>query len=280
MSRAEVSTEELTERAHRARESVLVMAATAHGTHVGGSLSAVDILTVLYGGVLRVRPDQPQWADRDWFVLSKGHASAALYAVLAEHGYFPRDECRTYGEHGSRLAGHPLRRLPGVEFPTGSLGHGLSLATGVALAAARTGRGSRAFVLLGDGELQEGSNWEAMMFAAQLGLDNLTAIVDRNGWQISGRTEESVALEPLHDRWRSFGWSVVEVDGHDLDALRAALTSVPSAPGRPTVIIARTIKGRGVPIFEDRKKSHYVQLTPRLFERAVAGLRARQRSQR
>ncbi|MEU5635051.1 transketolase [Streptomyces rishiriensis] len=279
MTRLAVSTEQLADRAHRAREAVLAMGASEHGTHVGGSLSAVDLLTVLYGAVLRVRPDEPDWAGRDWFVLSKGHAAAALYAVLAEHGYFPPEECRTYAQRHSRLAGHPLRRLPGVDFPTGSLGHGLSLAAGVALAAARTGRSNRAFVLLGDGELQEGSNWEAIMAAAQLGLDNLTALVDRNGWQISGRTEESVGLEPLADRWRSFGWSVVETDGHDLDALRSVFGALPAAPGRPTVVIARTTKGRGVPIFEDRKKSHYVRLTPRLHERALAGLRARRRNQ-
>lgn len=279
MTHTDVSTEELAERAYRARENVLAMGATEHGTHVGGSLSAVDILTVLYGAVLRVRPDEPDWPGRDWFVLSKGHASAALYAVLAEHGYFPPQECLTYGQRHSRLAGHPLRRLPGVEFPTGSLGHGLSLAAGVALAASRTGRGNRAFVLLGDGELQEGSNWEAIMSAGHFGLGNLTAVVDRNGWQISGRTEESVALEPLADRWRSFGWSVVEADGHDLAELRALFAALPAAPGRPTVVIARTVKGRGVPLFEDRKKSHYVRLTPRLHERAAAGLRARRRNQ-
>ncbi|NUS12505.1 MAG: transketolase, partial [Streptomyces sp.] len=232
-----------------------------------------------YGAVLRHRPDDPQWPDRDWFVLSKGHASAALYAVLSGHGYFPPEECATYGQRGGRLAGHPLRRLPGVEFPTGSLGHGLALASGVALAAARTGRATRVFVLLGDGELQEGSNWEAIMSAAQFGLDNLTAVVDRNGWQISGRTEESVALEPLDERWRSFGWSVADADGHDLGALRTVLTAPPPVRGRPTVVIARTVKGRGVPVFENRKKSHYVRLSPRLYERAAAGLRARRRNQ-
>ncbi|MDF9815306.1 transketolase [Streptomyces sp. SPB162] len=280
MTRADVSTQELAERAHRARESVLAMGATEHGAHVGGSLSAVDILTVLYGSELRVRPEEPHWAGRDWFVLSKGHASAALYAVLSEHGYFPPEECLEYGRRHSRLAGHPLRKVPGVEFPTGSLGHGLSLACGVALAMARTGRSNRVFVLLGDGELQEGSNWEAIMSASQYGLDNLTAVVDRNGWQISGRTEDSVALEPLADRWRSFGWSVVETDGHDLEALRAVFGALPAERGRPTVVLAGTLKGRGVPIFEDNRKSHYVQLTPRLHERALAGLRARRRNQR
>jgi transketolase len=270
-----VTTTELADRAYRARESVLAMGATPHGTHVGGSLSAVDILTVLYSHVLRVRADDPQWPGRDWFVLSKGHASAALYAVLSEHGYFPPEECLTYGRRGSRLAGHPLRRVPGVEFPTGSLGHGLSLATGVVLACARTGRPNRAYVLLGDGELQEGSNWEAIMAAARFGLTNLTAIVDRNGWQISGRTEEGIWLEPLAERWHSFGWGVREVDGHDLGALCETFDAGPVRAGRPTVIIARTVKGRGVPIFEDRKKSHYVRLSPQLHQRALAGLRAR-----
>lgn len=266
-----------TARAQRAREMILKIGATEHGTHIGGSLSAVDILTVLYSEVLRIRPDEPGWPGRDWFVLSKGHASAALYAVLSEHGFFPPEECLTYGRRGSRLAGHPLARLPGVDFATGSLGHGLSLGTGLALAAQRSGRPNRCFVLLGDGELQEGSNWEAIMSAPQFGLDNLVAIVDRNGLQITGRTEDCVPVEPLAERWRSFGWDCVEVDGHDLDALREVFAGVPSAPGRPSVVIARTIKGSGVPIFENRKKSHYVRLTPQLYERALAGLRARSR---
>lgn len=266
-------TTDLQARAHRARETVLRMGATEHGTHVGGSLSVVDILTVLYSRVLRVRPHEPGWPDRDRLVLSKGHAAAALYAVLSEHGFFPPEECLTYGRHGSRLAGHPLARLPGVDFPTGSLGHGLSLATGVALGARRTGRPSRAFVVLGDGELQEGSNWEAIMSAPGLGLDNLVAVVDRNGWQITGRTEECVPLEPLAERWRAFGWECAEVDGHDPDALEKVFSALPATTGRPTVVIARTVKGRGVPFFEDRRKSHYVTLTPRLYERALAGLR-------
>lgn len=267
----------LRQRATRARELILAMGASEHGTHLGGSLSAVDVLTVLYSEILRVRPEEPDWPDRDWFVLSKGHASAALYAVLAGHGYFPPEECGSYARRGSRLAGHPLRRLPGVDFPTGSLGHGLSLAAGTALAARRSGRPNRSFVLLGDGELQEGANWEAIMSAPHLGLENLTAIVDRNGLQITGRTEDCVPLEPLAARWTSFGWSCVEVDGHDMAALREVLTDLPRTPGRPTAVIARTVKGSGVPIFEGRKKSHHVRLTPQLHQRALAGLRARTR---
>jgi transketolase len=267
-------TEALTARAHRVREAILAMAASPQGAHVGGSLSAVEILTVLYSGILRVRPADPAWPARDWFILSKGHASAALYAVLADRGFFGVQECQTYAQRGSRLAGHPLRRLPGVDFATGSLGHGLSVGTGLALAAQRTGGPNRCFVLLGDGELQEGSNWEAAMTAAHLHLDNLVAVVDRNGWQITGRTEECMALEPLAQRWLSFGWSCTEVDGHDVGQLQEVLASLPLAPGRPTAIIAHTVKGRGVRIFEDTKKSHYVQLTPRLYQRALASLRA------
>jgi transketolase len=266
---------DLEARARRIRETILAIAATPHGTHVGGSLSAADILTVLYSEVLRVRPAEPDWPGRDRFILSKGHASAALYAVLADCGYFPVEETRTYGQHGGRLAGHPLGRLPGVDFPTGALGHGLALAAGVALAAHRADLPTRAFVLLGDGELQEGSNWEPIMSAPHLGLDNLVAVVDRNQWQITGRTEGCVPLEPLARRWESFGWACIEVDGHDHAALGKAFSALPLEPGRPSVVIAHTVKGSGVPIFENRKKSHYVKLTPRLYERALAGLRRR-----
>jgi transketolase len=276
---SDVDLKELEDRAHRVRERILEMGASAVGTHLGGSLSATDVLTVLYGVVLRVRPDEPDWTDRDRFVLSKGHASSALYAVLAESGFIAPEETAEYGKTGSRLAGHPLRRLEGVEFPTGSLGHGLSLAAGAALAARRLGRPSRAFALIGDGELQEGSVWEAVMGAAHHRLDNLVAIVDRNGWQISGTTEECLSLEPLADRWRAFGWAVHEVDGHDMSALLKVFESLPDAEGRPTVVLARTVKGRGVPMLEDRKKSHYVQLTPKLHARALAGLRNRRERQ-
>jgi len=267
---------EVRARATRARESVVAMAAGPHGAHVGGSLSAVDVLTVLYSRVLRVRADDPGWADRDRFVMSKGHASAGLYAVLAEHGFIDREECATYARSGSRLAGHPSPVVPGVEFGTGSLGHGLSLGTGVALGLRRTGRPARVHVLLGDGELQEGSVWEAVMAAAHLRLANLTAVVDRNGLQISGRTEDCIALEPLVDRWAAFGWSVTEVDGHDLAALDKAFA--PAGEDRPTVIIARTVKGADVPLFEGKKKSHHVTLSPAVRDRALAGLRARTRN--
>jgi transketolase len=268
----------LAERAHAVRARIIEIGSSPTGAHVGGSLSAADVLTVLYSEVLRVRPERPDWPERDRFVLSKGHASAALYAVLSERGFFDGAECATYGRYGSRLAGHPLRRLPGVEFPTGSLGHGLSLGVGVALALHRDASPARVFVLLGDGELQEGSVWEAVMAGAHLGLDNLTAIVDRNRWQISGTTEECMSLEPLAERWRAFGWAVREVDGHHLGDLCAAFAALPVTVGRPSVLIANTTKGRGVPLFEDKKKSHYVTLTPALYQRAMAGLRARRRT--
>ncbi|MFI5496372.1 transketolase [Actinoplanes sp. NPDC051859] len=267
-------TDELAEKAYRVRERVLRMGTSPHGAHLGGSLSLAEILTVLYAEVLRVSPADPQHPDRDRFVLSKGHASAALYATLAEHGFLDPAELETYALPGGRLAGHPLRRVPGVEFPTGSLGHGLSLGAGVALAARCTGRDLRAFVLLGDGELQEGSVWEAAMSAGHHRLNNLIAIVDRNKLQITGDTEDTLALEPLADRWRAFGWAVAEVDGHDLSALRETFGALPDPGGRPTVVIAHTVKGRGVPLFEGQKKAHAVQLSPRLYQRALAGLRA------
>ncbi|MGW5739698.1 MULTISPECIES: transketolase [Streptomyces] len=276
LPRPAVPTAEL---AQLVREQILEMGTSPDGTHVGGSLSAADIMTLLYNEVLRLRPEEPDWADRDRFILSKGHASAALYAVLAARGFLPAAELASYGVTGGRLAGHPLRRLPGVEFPSGSLGHGLSLGVGSALAARRQGRPSRVFVLMGDGEIQEGSVWEAAMSAAHLRLANLTAIVDRNRLQITGHTEERMGLEPLADKWRAFGWHTVEVDGHDLDALRGALTAPPAADERPTMVIAETVKGKGVPLFEDKKKSHSVKLSPNLHRRALAGLRARSRRQ-
>lgn len=264
---------ELARIALRVREHVLTAGASPVGAHIGGALSAADILTALFFGIMRLRPEEPDWPDRDRFLLSKGHVSSALYGCLAERGFLPVDELATYGRPGSRLAGHPLRGLPGVEFGTGALGHGLAIATGIALAAQRDGRERRTFVLLGDGELQEGSVWEAVMAASHLGLERLTAIVDRNGLQISGRTEERLALEPVAGRWASFGWEVVGVDGHDLEALLDALR--PVGTGRPRAIIARTVKGRGVAFLEDRKKSHYVTLGADLHQRARRQLLAR-----
>lgn len=267
-------TDQLKQQALAIRRHILAMAASPAGAHAGGSLSAADVLTVLYFNVLRLRPDDPAWSERDYFVLSKGHASAGLYATLAERGFFPVEELATYAQAGSRLGGHPMRKVPGVEFPTGSLGHGLSLGVGLALAAKRDGRANRAFVLMGDGELQEGSVWEAAMAASHHRLDNLVAIVDRNRLQICGDTETRMGLEPLADRWRAFGWLVAEVDGHDLDGLVNVFSSLPAKADTPSLIIANTQKGRGVKFMEGKKKSHYVNLSPKLYTKARTELEA------
>jgi transketolase len=261
----------MTDLEHRIREHIVDMCAGPEGGHLGGSLSLVEILTTLYFDVLRIDPRNPDAPGRDILILSKGHGAIGLYAVLAERGFFPVEELRSYGRPGSRLMGHPVRAVPGVEMPTGSLGHGLALANGFALA----DRDRRCFVVLGDGELQEGSVWEAAMSSCDLGLTNLTAIVDRNGLQITGPTEETVRLEPVAERWRAFGWAVRDVDGHDPRALREAFTT--TEPGRPTAVIAHTVKGRGLPFVEGRTESHYASLSERQHSRALAVLRARAR---
>jgi len=265
---------QLEEHAHRVREHIVTMCAGAAGGHAGGSLSLVEILTVLYFRVLRVDPERPHAPDRDRLVLSKGHGGIGLYAVLAERGFFAPGKLAEYGRLGSPFMAHPNPAIPGVEMPTGSLGHGLSLGIGFALDAKLAASGRRCFVVLGDGELQEGSNWEAAMAASTLGLDQLVAVVDRNGMQITGPTESVVCLEPLADRWRSFGWAVCEVDGHDLPALSAALSEIPRVPGKPTVVIARTVKARGLPYVEGRAQSHFVTLGERQLQRALGALRA------
>jgi transketolase len=246
------------ERARRIRRASLRMVHQARMGHPGGDLSCADILAVLYFHVLQLRPEAPRDPNRDRFVLSKGHASAALYATLAERGFFPQELLETYMRPLSQLNGHPDRnKVAGVEANTGPLGHGLPIAVGMATAAKLDGAAWRTFVLTGDGELQEGSNWEAIMAASHLRLDNLTAIVDRNRLQQGDATEKTVALEPLAERWRAFGWSVVEVDGHEVDALMKVLGNLPVTPGRPTCVIARTNKGRGVSFIEDRAEWHH-----------------------
>jgi len=274
MSTTEEDLAELRERAFRVREHIVTMCAGPEGGHLGGSMSLVEVLVTLYFRVLRGDPAGPAAPDRDVLLLSKGHGAIGLYAALAERGVLPVAELAGYATPGSRLMGHPVRAVPGVEMPSGSLGHGLALANGYALAARADGAPRRTFVVLGDGELQEGSVWEAAMASASLRLDRLVAVVDRNGLQITGHTEDTVGLEPLADRWRAFGWAVREVDGHDLAALRDALGTVPAEPGRPTVVLARTVKGRGLPFVEGRRESHYAKFGPRHQQRAMAALRA------
>ena len=244
--------------ARRIRRHSLRIVHGARLGHPGGDMSSADILAALYSGVLRIDPADPSAPGRDRFIMSKGHCSAALYSTLAEAGFFPAGRLSEYMKPLSMFNGHPDRnKVPGVEANTGPLGHGLPIAVGIAKAAKITGGGWRAFVLTGDGELQEGSNWEAAMAASQFGLDNLTLIIDRNRLQQGDRTETTIALEPLAERWRAFGWAVREIDGHDMPELIQALSEVPFEPGTPSCLIARTRKGRGVSFMEDRAEWHH-----------------------
>lgn len=258
--------------ARRVRSHVLRMVHRANASHVGTCLSMADILAVLYSGVLRVDPERPDWLDRDRFILSKGHGAAAVYAVLAECGFFPKEWLDTYCQDGSKLAGHITHGVPGVEASTGSLGHGLSIGCGMAAAGKRDGRPYRVFVMLSDGECDEGSTWEAVLFAPHHRLDNLVAIVDYNKLQAFGTVKEVLDLEPLADKWRAFRWAVLEIDGHDYEQIEDALTSVPLEPGKPSVIIAHTVKGRGVSFMENRLAWHYKSPNDEQLAQALAKL--------
>jgi transketolase len=243
--------------ARRIRAHALRMVHAAGASHIGGCLSMADILSVLYTRIVRVDPANPQRPDRDRFVLSKGHATAILYATLAEAGFFPLNELDTYCRDGSILTGHVSHGVPGVEVSTGSLGHGLPIAIGMALAARSAGAGSRVFCLLSDGECDEGSNWEGALFAPHHKLDNLCVVVDFNKIQSFGTVAEVLSLDPFADKWRSFGWHVEEVDGHDVAALESVLSALPDALGRPVVVIAHTVKGKGVSFMEKKLEWHY-----------------------
>ncbi len=240
----------LLQKATSIRAHILEMVSEAKSGHPGGSLSAVEILVSLFFYKMRHDPKNPNWSDRDRFVLSKGHAAPVLYSTLAEAGYLPLDELKTLRKINSRLQGHPDRNVPGVEFPGGSLGIGLSAAIGMALAAKMDKRKSRVYALLGDGELDEGQVWEAAMAAAKFKLDNLTAIIDRNGIQQDGLTEQIMPKEPLAYKWKAFNWHVLEVDGFDFRQLIEALDKAENMRNRPTVIIAHTVKGKGVSFME------------------------------
>jgi transketolase len=250
--------DELSRLATAVRRRDLQMVHNAGLGHIGGDLSATDILVTLYFGVLRIDPHTPDDPERDRFILSKGHCAGALYTTLAHAGFFPLAELDTFAQPLSRLNGHPDRnKVPGVETNTGPLGHGLPVAVGTALAAKLTSAPWRVFVLTGDGELQEGSNWEAAMSAAHYRLDNLVVTVDRNRLQQGDWTEKTIHLEPLADKWRAFGWSVKEVDGHDHALLLETFSRVPFEPGKPSCIIANTHKGKGVSFMQDKAAWHH-----------------------
>jgi len=239
------------------RSEALKMVTRAKASHIGGALSMADLLAVLYTGILRVNPLEPQWPERDRLILSKGHSCTSLYATLALRGFFPIKELETYACDGSRLMSHITHKVPGVEFSTGSLGHGLPFGCGKALAAKRQGKDRRVFVILSDGELDEGSNWEAILFAPHHRLDNLVALVDYNKIQSLGAVDEVLDLAPLADKFRAFGWGVREIDGHNHQEIRETLQSLPSEKGKPTCLIAHTIKGKGVDFMENQLLWHY-----------------------
>jgi len=254
------------------RTHVLWMTHKANVSHVGSCLSIAEILAVLYGNVLRISPSRLDWPDRDRFILSKGHAAAAVYAALAELGFFPKEWLDTFCQDGSKLAGHITYGVPGVEVSTGSLGHGLSIGCGMALVGKRGGKSYRVFVLLSDGECDEGSTWEAALFAPHHRLDNLIAIVDYNKIQSFGTVKEVLDLEPLADKWRAFRWAVREIDGHDHEQIEEALTSVPFEPGKPSCIIAHTVKGKGVSFMENQLGWHYKSPDEEQLRHAMAEL--------
>ncbi len=250
-----VSSREL---ARRIRIHAVNMTSRGGSSHVGAVLSMADILSVLYGDVLNVDSQLPRMPDRDRFILSKGHAGAGVYAALAERGFFPIEKLKSHYQDGSDLSGHVSHKgIPGVEFSTGSLGHGLPVGTGMAYAAKLKDAAHRVFVLLSDGECDEGSNWEAILFAAHHKLDNLVAIVDYNKIQSLAPVAETLALEPFADKWRSFGWEVREADGHDHVQLRAAFAQNCEGSGKPTCVLAHTIKGKGVSFMENTVLWHY-----------------------
>lgn len=255
------------------RIHALRMTSAGGSAHVGAVFSMADIVAVLYGGVLRVNPSLPKSPERDRFILSKGHAGAGVYAVLAERGFFPRDELSKHYSDGSVFSGHVSHKgIPGVELSTGSLGHGLSVGAGMAYGAKLDRQEHRIFVLLSDGECDEGSTWEAVLFAAHHKLDNLVAIVDYNKIQSLASVAETLELEPFADKWRAFGWAVTEVDGHDHQSLQKALTTVPPSAGRPTAVIAHTTKGKGVSFMENTVLWHYRTAKGEEFDRALAEL--------
>jgi len=265
--------EELEEIARRVRVHIVKSTHEAGSGHPGGSLSTADILTALYFEVMDHRPDEPDWPKRDRLVLSKGHAAPALYGVLAESGYFPVEELMTLRKLGSRLQGHPhVRATPGVDASTGSLGQGLSIASGMALAAKLDRESYRVFAICGDGEIQSGQIWEAAMFASHNKLDNLIVFLDRNKLQIDGSTEEVMSIEPIISKWNSFGWHVLEINGHDMDQIVDAVNRAEEVHGEPTIVVSHTIKGKGVPFMEGSLAFHGKAANDEQLETALEAL--------
>jgi transketolase len=252
------------------RKLALQMVYRANASHIGGVLSMADILAVLYNDVLSISPYDPTWEDRDRFILSKGHCCTGVYAALALKDFFPIQELVEYAQDGSLMMSHISHHVPGVEFSTGSLGHGLPFGVGKALAAKRLGRYWRTYVMLSDGELDEGSNWEAIMFAAHHRLDNLIAIVDYNKLQSLTTVDQTIVLEPLADKFKAFNWHVLEIDGHDHDAIRVALSRQNVSESQPLMIIAHTTKGKGVSFMENKVKWHYMSPNLEQLKQALA----------
>lgn len=257
--------------ANQRRADAVTMITLAGTGHIGGAMSCLDILTCLYYQVMHIDPKQPGMPERDRLILSKGHSVEGLYAILADLGYFDKKELQTSAQEGSRLISHPHNKVPGVEMCTGALGHGLSIGVGMALAAKRTGMDYRTFVIMGDGELAEGSIWEAAMAGAAYDLDNLYAIIDRNRLQISGSTEDVMPLEDLRAKWEAFGWDVWEIDGHNMEAL-VSYFNTPREKKAPHCLIAHTVKGKGLPFAEDRAEWHHHVPTEEQLQEAYAAL--------
>ncbi|MDP1511627.1 transketolase [Paenibacillus sp. CMAA1739] len=259
-------------KAAQIRKDLLTIIHRAKTGHTGGSLSNTDILTALYYEIMNIDIANPKWEERDRFIASKGHSVESLWCILADLGFFPKEELETYSQFGTRLIGHPNNKVPGIEMNTGALGHGLPISVGMALAAKRDGRSYRVFCLMGDGEQAEGSNWEAAMAGAHYKLDNLIGIIDRNGLQISGTTEEVMGLEPLEEKWAAFGWNVISIDGNSMEELVRTFRNVPEIEGKPTLVLANTIKGKGVSFAEGVPGWHHRIPSDDELERALAEL--------
>ena len=265
----------LKEKSFKLRKDVLQMVYLAKAGHIGGDFSVMDILVALYYGQMNISPELADSPDRDLFVLSKGHSVEALYAVLSDRGFFPREDLRTYSQFHTKYIGHPSHSINGIEMNSGSLGHGLAVCVGMALGCRMSGRKNRVYTVMGDGELAEGSIWEAAMSAGHYKLDNLCAVIDRNRLQISGSTEEVMTQDSQEERWKSFGWNAIHAKGNNIEALRKAFHCAENTKGKPTVIIADTIKGYGVSFMENDVKWHHRVPTEEEYRQALKELEER-----